>query len=53
MSFDIRYVEGAEGDRFAATQARAIFALLHWLAHRHDSGPNVNTTKMTDERQAA
>jgi hypothetical protein len=34
VTFDIRYVNGAEGDRVAAAQAAAITALLNWLAHR-------------------
>ncbi len=33
-SFEIRYVDGAAGDRVADAQANAISALLTWLAHR-------------------
>lgn len=34
VTFDIRYVDGEEGERVAAAQAAAISALLNWLAHR-------------------
>ncbi|MGH3624610.1 MAG: hypothetical protein ACRDQ5_22955, partial [Sciscionella sp.] len=47
VSFAIRYVDGPEGDRFAAAQAGAISALLDWLAHRTD------TSDMNEERRAA
>ena len=33
VTFDIRYVDGEEGERVAAAQAAAISALLNWLAH--------------------
>ena len=45
VTFDIRYVDGAEGDRVAAAQAAAISALLDWLAH-HDA------TSTTEQRGA-
>jgi hypothetical protein len=32
VTFEIRHVTGADGDRIAAIQARAISALLAWLA---------------------
>ncbi|WP_280385862.1 hypothetical protein [Nocardia wallacei] len=32
VSFQVRYVHGAEAERVAATQARAIAALLRWAA---------------------
>jgi hypothetical protein len=40
VTFDIRYVDGEEGDRIAAAQKGAIAALLNWLAHRtpHQGG---------------
>ena len=34
VTFDIRYVDGEEGERVAAAQAAAIAALLNWVAHR-------------------
>lgn len=34
VTFDIRYVDGDEGERVAAAQAAAISALLNWLVHR-------------------
>jgi len=37
LSFDIRYVHGAEGDRVAAARAKAIAALLSWLVTRDDT----------------
>ena len=37
VTFDIRYVDGAEGGRVAAAQAKAISALLSWLATRDDT----------------
>ncbi|GLW91697.1 hypothetical protein Aglo03_25130 [Actinokineospora globicatena] len=37
VTYDIRYVDGAEGDRVAAAQAKAISALLSWLATRDDT----------------
>lgn len=37
VSFDIRYVYDAEGDRVAAAQAKAISALLSWLSTRADT----------------
>jgi hypothetical protein len=33
VSFEIRYLGGDEGDRIAALQAEATYALLSWLAH--------------------
>jgi hypothetical protein len=33
VSFEIRYIDGDEGDRIAALQTKAINALLKWLAH--------------------
>jgi hypothetical protein len=39
VTFDIRYIDGRTGDRLAAAQARAIYALLEWMAAgqaRHD-----------------
>lgn len=37
VSFEIRYVDGDEGDRIAARQTKAIYALLNWLADHHTS----------------
>jgi hypothetical protein len=37
VSFEVRYVDGAEGHRVAAAQADAVSALLTWLAHRDDA----------------
>ncbi|MGH3803077.1 MAG: hypothetical protein ACRDTD_23695 [Pseudonocardiaceae bacterium] len=34
VTFDVRYVDGPAGDRVAAAQANAIYALLEWVAHR-------------------
>jgi hypothetical protein len=34
VTFEIRYVSGPAGDRIAATQANAIYALLEWVAHQ-------------------
>ncbi|MFF0147049.1 hypothetical protein [Amycolatopsis sulphurea] len=34
VTFDIRYVNGEEGERVAAAQATAVSALLNWLTHR-------------------
>ena len=39
VSWEVRYVDGAEGDRVASAQADAIAALLEWLAHRDGSPP--------------
>ncbi|WP_446224824.1 hypothetical protein ACTWPB_06755 [Nocardia sp. IBHARD005] len=38
-SFDVRYVGGAEGERIAAAQAKAVAALLSWLQDRGDIEP--------------
>ncbi|MGY0497421.1 hypothetical protein ACWZHB_02850 [Nocardia sp. FBN12] len=35
-SFEIRHVDGAEGERLAAVQAKAIAALLVWLRDHGD-----------------
>ncbi|MDX8053539.1 hypothetical protein SK571_29560 [Lentzea sp. BCCO 10_0798] len=32
VTFDIRYIDGPAGDRLAAAQAKAIYALLKWMA---------------------
>jgi len=40
VTFDIRYVDGEEGERVAAAQAAAVSALLNWLAHR--DAPNTS-----------
>lgn len=32
VTFDIRYIDGPAGDRLAAAQAKAIYALLEWMA---------------------
>ncbi|WP_228001754.1 hypothetical protein [Nocardia australiensis] len=32
VSYEVRYVGGADGERFAAAQAKAIAALLKWHA---------------------
>lgn len=37
VTFEIRYVDGEEGERVAAAQAAAISALLNWLVHREAS----------------
>ncbi|MEV2218907.1 hypothetical protein AB0E01_03410 [Nocardia vinacea] len=37
-SFEVRYVDGAEGERIAATQAKALAALLKWQADCADIG---------------
>ncbi|WP_431969589.1 hypothetical protein [Nocardia sp. bgisy134] len=37
-SFEIRYVDGAEGERLAAVQAKAIAELLVWLRDHGDGG---------------
>ncbi|MEV0360644.1 hypothetical protein AB0H71_31770 [Nocardia sp. NPDC050697] len=36
VSFEVRYVEGAEGERVGAAQAKALAALLRWQAGRGD-----------------
>ncbi|WP_431957719.1 hypothetical protein [Nocardia lijiangensis] len=36
-SFRIRYVHGPEADRIAANQARAVAALLRWLATQNST----------------
>ncbi|WP_158853154.1 hypothetical protein [Saccharothrix deserti] len=55
VSFDIRYVDGAEGDRVAAAQVDAIAALLNWLAHREDTAaaPEPNAADHTSQERAA
>ncbi|MFD3461004.1 hypothetical protein ACFWVM_14930 [Nocardia fluminea] len=40
-SFEIRYVDGAKGERLAAVQAKAIAALLVWLRD-HGDGDGVS-----------
>lgn len=56
VSFDIRYLDGAEGDRIAVAQADAIAALLNWLAHR-DSTQNraspISTVEGVEKDRAA
>ncbi|NKY37233.1 hypothetical protein HGA13_29790 [Nocardia speluncae] len=37
-SFEIRYVDGGEGERRAAVQAKAIAELLVWLRDHGDGG---------------
>jgi hypothetical protein len=49
VSFEIRYADGAEGDRVAAAQADAISALLNWLAHRNDATTNRISPSGADE----
>jgi hypothetical protein len=34
VTFEVRYVDGPDGDRLAARQANAIYVLLEWLAHQ-------------------
>lgn len=34
VTLEIRYINGPAGDRIAATQANAIYALLEWVAHQ-------------------
>ncbi len=55
VTFDIRYVDGEEGDRVAAAQAAAISALLNWLAHRDaTSAPEQGAAgRVAEEGQAA
>ncbi|WP_280385068.1 hypothetical protein [Nocardia wallacei] len=38
VSFEVRYVGGAEGERIAAAQAKALAALLKWQADRSRDG---------------
>ncbi|MEV6602728.1 hypothetical protein [Kutzneria sp. NPDC051319] len=55
MTFDIRYVDGEEGERVAAAQAAAISALLNWVAHR-DATPTTeqgSAGRATEEGRAA
>jgi hypothetical protein len=35
-SFEVRYVDGAAGERVAAARAKALAALLKWQAGRND-----------------
>jgi phospholipase C len=42
VTFDIRYVDGPAGDRLAAAQARAIYALLEWIAHQDAATGHTN-----------
>jgi hypothetical protein len=37
MIFEVLIVEGAEGERLAAEQARAIREVIEWLARRRSS----------------
>ncbi len=55
VSYEVHYVDGAEGDRVAAAQADAIAALLEWLAHRDGSAParNVDVADTDDEDDRA
>jgi hypothetical protein len=54
VTFDIRYVDGEEGDRVAAAQAAAISALLNWLAHRDGrSTPDQGAGLTVEEGRAA
>lgn len=43
VTFDIRYIDGPTGDRLAEAQARAIYALLEWMAagQAHHDGRSV------------
>ncbi|UGT53360.1 hypothetical protein [Nocardia asteroides] len=56
VSFQIRYVTGAEGVRVADRQARAISALLGWL-DSHDPAPaelvDLDAITADDEQEAA
>ncbi|MFC9966859.1 hypothetical protein ACFVH4_21750 [Nocardia ignorata] len=38
VSYEVRYVSGAEGERVAAAQAKAIAALLRWRAGCSEDG---------------
>ncbi|MEU5405237.1 hypothetical protein [Nocardia asteroides] len=38
VSFEIRYVDGMEGERLVAVQAEAIAELMVWLRDHGDSG---------------
>ena len=56
VSYKIRYVDGAEGDRFAATQADAIAALLNWVAqanHLQSPGHPLHSDEPDEESRAA
>ncbi|TQM28861.1 hypothetical protein [Nocardia bhagyanarayanae] len=54
VSFQIRYVTGAEAERVADRQARAISALLRWLDN-HDPAPTepVDLDAITTDWQEA
>lgn len=56
VSFQIRYVTGAEAKRVAERQARAISALLRWL-DSHDPAPaelvDLDVITADGEREAA
>jgi hypothetical protein len=56
VSFQIRYVTGAEAKRVAKRQARAISALLRWL-DSHDAAPvelvDLDAITAEDEQEAA
>jgi hypothetical protein len=57
VTFEVRYADGAEGDRVATTQADAIAALLGWIADRDQRDPvagnvDIDDTENEDDRAA-
>lgn len=54
VTFDIRYVDGEEGDRVSAAQVAAITALLNWLVRRDaKSAPEQVVVGRVDEKGRA